>query len=71
MTRPSDDTGRVPPRRCEGCGTSLKGPRGKRYCHAKCRALAHRVRKTLEAKLIVEALRENIARLEKLFDHEC
>ncbi len=69
MRRPKDDTPRSP-RRCEGCGAFLKGPRGKRYCHAKCRALAHRVRKTLEARLIVEALREKIDRLEALIGRE-
>ncbi len=70
MTRPKDDTGRVPPRRCDGCGAVLRGKGNKKYCNGKCRAAAHRMRRDLKFRMVLEAIRKNVAELEDLIDHD-
>ena len=67
MTRPADDLGYAPasarPSRgvqtartgtCERCGNRLRGKSTKRYCSDKCRAAAHRARKTAALLAVLE-----------------
>lgn len=53
-------------RHCASCGDALHGKHGKRYCNATCRAMAHRTRKTAEARRILQALKDIVAKLEEL-----
>ena len=57
-------------RQCASCGDPLHGKRGKRYCDARCRAKGHRVRKTEQARKILQTLKDNIAEIEVLVSRE-
>ena len=79
MTRPADDLGYAPasarPSRgvqtartgtCERCGNRLRGKSTKRYCSDKCRAAAHRARKTAALLDLVEQLISTMTELAQL-----
>ena len=58
------------PRVCEACGMALRGKRPKRYCDAKCRAVAHRTRQAVKAQSILRALKTIETDIEDLFGSE-
>ena len=53
-------------RRCEQCGSLLRGKRSQLYCDATCRSTAYRRRKGETARVIVRRLKNDIAELEKM-----
>ena len=78
MTRPADDLGYRPgaarPSRgvqtartgtCERCGDRLCGKSTKRYCSDRCRAAAHRGRRTATLLALVTEVMSSLAELEK------
>ena len=53
-------------RRCEQCGSLLRGKRSQVYCDATCRSTAYRRRKAETTRVIVRRLKDDIAKLKTL-----
>lgn len=77
MTRPADDLGYGPTSTrssrgvqtarkgtCERCGKRLCGKSTKRYCSDRCRAAAHRARKTAALLAVLERAINTLTELE-------
>lgn len=60
----------LPGRTCGHCGKPIHGKRDRRYCGAKCRAMAHRARKAEKARALLRRLKDDIAELEELIGRE-